>query len=161
LLRRECVDLPLDFKELLAEFASSKVEAVIVGGYAVAFHGRPRTTKDIDLVLEPSPENLDRAAEALDRFGAPPVVVEGVRCMQPTEVVFFGQPPLRIDFLRTIDGVTTETLFANAVTTTLDHVPVRVISLPDLISNKRAAARPQDLLDAAYLERVQAKRSQK
>ncbi len=155
------MDLPLDFKELLAEFASSKVEAVIVGGYAVAFHGRPRTTKDIDLVLEPSPENLDRAAEALDRFGAPPVVVEGVRCMQPPEVVFFGQPPLRIDFLRTIDGVTTETLFANAVTTTLDHVPVRVISLPDLISNKRAAARPQDLLDAAYLERVRAKRSQK
>ena len=96
--------LTQDFIEFIECCVRREVRFLIVGGYAVAFHGRPRTTKDIDLVLEPSPENLDRAAEALDRFGAPPVVVEGARCMQPTEVVFFGQPPLRIDFLRTIDG---------------------------------------------------------
>ena len=151
------MDLPPDFKELLEEFARSGVEAVLVGGYAVAFHGRPRTTKDIDLVLGAAPENLRRAAEALDRFGAPPVVVEGVRDMKPTEVVFFGQPPLRIDFLRTIDGVTLHDLFANAVSTTLDNVEVRVISLGDLIANKLAAGRPQDLIDAAYLQRVRDK----
>lgn len=61
------MDLPLDFKELLEELASSSVEAVLVGAYAVAFHGRPRTTKDIDLVLAGSKENLLRASEALTR----------------------------------------------------------------------------------------------
>jgi len=148
------VDLPLDFKELLEEFARSRVEAVLVGGYAVAFHGRPRTTKDIDLVLGPSAENLDRAADALARFGAPANVVASVRAMAPTEVVYLGQPPLRIDFLRTIDGVPTSRLFANAVLATIDGVAFRVISLDDLIDNKRAAGRPQDAIDADFLERV-------
>jgi len=142
------VDLPPDFRDLLEEFDSSRVETVLVGGYAVAFHGRPRTTKDIDLVLGPSAENLGRAAAALDRFGAPPVVVNGVRAMAATEVVFFGQPPPRIDFFRTIDGVSTEALFANAVPAKFDGVHVRVISLADLIANKLAAGRPQDLIDA-------------
>ena len=64
------MDLPLDFRELLEEFERDAVEAVIVGGYAVAFHGRPRATKDIDLVLEGSDANLARAAHALARFGA-------------------------------------------------------------------------------------------
>ena len=148
------MDLPLDFKELLEEFARSRVEAVLVGGYAVAFHGRPRTTKDIDLVLGPSAENLDRAADALARFGAPANVVASVRAMAPTEVVYLGQPPLRIDFLRTIDGVPTSRLFANAVLATIDGVAFRVISLDDLIDNKRAAGRPQDAIDADFLERV-------
>jgi predicted nucleotidyltransferase len=140
----------------LEEFARSSVEAVLVGGYAVAFHGRPRSTKDIDLVLGPSAANLERAAEALARFGAPANVVASVRAMAPTEVVYLGQPPLRIDFLRTIDGVATPRLLANAVSTVIDGVACRVISLDDLIENKRAAGRPQDLLDADFLERVRA-----
>jgi predicted nucleotidyltransferase len=148
------VDLPLDFKELLAEFARSAVEAVIVGGYAVAYHGRPRATKDIDLVLEGSPANLERAADALERFGAPAVVVAAVRKQAPTDVVYMGQPPLRVDFLCSIDGVDTALLFARAVSGEIDGVAVRVIALSDLIANKRAVARPQDLLDAEFLERV-------
>jgi hypothetical protein len=86
------VDLPPDFKELLAEFAHGEVEVVLIGGYAVAYHGRPRATKDIDLVLEGSPANLERAAEALARFGAPGVVVEGVRKQAPTDVVYMDGP---------------------------------------------------------------------
>ena len=151
------MDLPPDFKELLAEFARSGVEAVLVGGYAVAFHGRPRATKDIDLVLGGSAANLDRAAEALARFGAPSVVVEGVRTQAPSEIVYMGQPPLRVDILRTIDGVDSADLFARAVATEIDGVPLRVIDLSDLIANKRAVARPQDLVDAAFLERVRAR----
>jgi hypothetical protein len=141
------VDLPVDFKDLLEEFALSRVEAVLVGGYAVAFHGRPRATKDLDLVLSGSEGNLQRAADALDRFGAPPIVVRSVASMGPTEVVFMGAPPLRIDLLRT---------FARALDVELDGVRLRVIALNDLIANKEAAGRPQDLNDAQFLRRVRA-----
>ena len=152
------MDLPRDFRELLAEFARYGVEAVLVGGYAVAFHGRPRATKDVDLVLDGSPANLGRASEALDSFGAPSVVVDAVRIMAPTDVVYLGQPPLRIDLLRVVDGVDPESLAARAVTTEIDGVPLRVIDLVDLITNKRAVGRPQDLIDADFLERVRASR---
>ncbi len=148
------MDLPPDFKELLEAFAQEAVESVIVGGYAVAFHARPRATKDIDILLAGGAQNLERAARALARFGAPAVVVESVRKQGATEVVFMGQPPLRVDFLRTIDGVETETVLEHAVPATIDGVPVRVIALDDLIANKRAAGRPQDRLDVDLLERA-------
>lgn len=148
------MDLPPDFSELLAELARDVVEFLLVGGYAVAFHGRPRATKDIDIVLEGSPANLERAAGALDRFGAPPNVVRSIRSMLETEIVFMGQPPLRVDFLRAIDGVSSEELFAEAVEAEVDGTRLKVISLPHLIQNKRAAGRPQDLADAEFLERV-------
>lgn len=150
------LDLPPDFRDLLEEFARAEVAAVLVGGYAVAFHGRPRATKDIDLLLTGDSVNLERAATALASFGAPRVVVDGVRTLAPTDVVFLGHPPLRIDFLRAVDGVATDDIDARAVSAVLDGVPVRVISLDDLIANKRAAGRPQDLLDAEFLERVRA-----
>ena len=150
------MDLPPDFKDLLAEFASAKVEFVIVGGYAVAFHARPRATKDLDIVLLGSADNLSRAVHALERFGAPPVVLKGIGGMSPDEIVYLGQPPLRVDFLRRIDGVDTEALFANAISTRWDGVDVRLISRADLIANKRAVGRPQDRIDAALLERVPA-----
>src|SRR6266700_1697114 len=101
------MDLPLDFKELLEEFAREGVEHLIVGGYAVAFHARPRATKDLDILLGGAPENLSRAANALARFGAPRNVVEATRSMGEADIVYLGQPPLRIDLLRTIDGVET------------------------------------------------------
>jgi predicted nucleotidyltransferase len=147
-------DLPPDFRELLEEFASSKVDAVVIGGFAVAFHGRPRATKDIDLLLDGSPSNLVAASRALARFGAPANVVQAVRAMQPTEVVFLGQPPLRIDLLRSIEGVSTAEVFARAVQADLDGLAVRVIALDDLIANKRAAGGPQDLEDVRFLERA-------
>lgn len=151
------MDLAPDFKDLLEEFARGKVDFVIVGGYAVAFHGHPRATKDIDLVLEGSVENLGRAADALARFGATATVVDAVRALRPSEIAFMGQPPLRTDFLRRIDGVTEADLFAHAVAAVLDGIPVKVIAIDDLLANKRAAARPQDLVDAQFLERIRAK----
>ena len=146
--------LPPDFRELLEEFARDAVEFLLVGGYAVAFHGRPRSTKDIDILLAGSSENLRRVAAALTRFGAPPNVVRAIETMGDADVVFMGQPPLRIDFMRAIDGVEPRMLFDDAVAAELDGVPVRVISLPHLIRNKRATGRPQDLIDAEFLERV-------
>jgi len=151
------VDLPPDFKEMLEELVRDAVEFLLIGGYAVAFHGRPRATKDMDIFLAGNPENLELAARALARFGAPEHVVSSVRSMKDTEVVFLGQPPLRIDFLRSIDGVDSRDLFADAVEGDVDGTRIKVISLGHLIANKRAAARPQDLVDAEFLERVRAR----
>jgi len=151
-------DLPPDFKELLEAFAAARVEVVLVGGYAVAFHGRPRATKDIDLLLAGSAHNLAAASRALEAFGAPANVVRATASMKPSEVVFLGQPPLRVDLLRTIDGVATDEVFARAVATELDGVPVRVIALDDLIANKRATGRALDEDDARFLEAVRDRR---
>jgi len=148
------MDLPPDFRDLLEEFARAKVEFVVVGGYAVAFHARPRATKDIDLVLDGAPENLSRAADALAAFGAPASVADATRHLRDDEVVYLGQAPLRIDLLRSIDGVEPAGLFARAVATTWDGIPVKVIARQDLIANKRAMSRPQDVIDAEILERT-------
>ena len=147
------MDLPPDFRDLLEAFAREGVEAVLVGGYAVAFHAQPRATEDIDLVLAGDAANLERASRALAAFGAPAAVVAATRTLGESEVVFLGQPPMRIDLLRSIDGVEARALFERAVRTTIDGVPLRVIGLDDLIANKRAVGRPQDLL-AALLESV-------
>jgi predicted nucleotidyltransferase len=79
--------------------------------------------------------------------------------MKDTEIVFMGQPPLRVDFMRSIDGVEPAALFAAALRAEIDGIPIKVISLEHLIENKRAAGRPQDLIDAEFLERVRSKRT--
>ena len=146
--------LPPDFRDLLAEFVREGVEHVIIGGYAFAFHAEPRATKDLDVFIEGSQENLARAAQALAKFGAPANVVAAVRGLAEDEVAYFGEPPLRVDILRSVDGLTSTTLLANAVPATWDGIAIRVIALEDLIVNKRAAARPQDLADVERLLRA-------
>ena len=148
------MNLPSDFREILEEFAREGVEHVIIGGYAFAYHVEPRATKDLDLFLEGSAQNLERAARALARYGAPHNVVEATRNLAETEIVYLGRPPLRIDLLRAIDGVSADEVLRNALQTTWDGTPIRVIALPELIANKRAAGRPQDLADLVKLERA-------
>jgi predicted nucleotidyltransferase len=151
--------LPPDFRDLLEEFGRAGVEFVIVGAYAVAFHVRPRATKDLDIVLHGDDENLARAAEALARFGAPSNVVHATRTLAPTEVVYLGQEPLRIDLLRAIEGVDSGALFERAVAGEWDGVAIRVISFDDLVANKKAVGRKQDLADVELLERARAARA--
>jgi predicted nucleotidyltransferase len=146
-----------DFRELLEALARGAVEFVVVGGYAVAFHARPRATKDLDLVLRRSPENLARAARVLEEFGAPPSIVASVRSLKENEIVYLGQPPVRVDLLCAIDGVLADELFARSVGGALGGVPVRIISLDDLIANKTKAGRDQDRIDVKLLERVRTK----
>jgi hypothetical protein len=133
------MDLPPDFSDLLAELAHAGAEAVVVGGYAVAFHARPRATKDIDFVLRPSPENLDRVARALDRFGAPGSVVAAIRSMKASDIVYLGQPPLRIDFMIRIDGVDTQSLFDHA--SKRPGVTIRFESSASTTSSRTSARR--------------------
>lgn len=149
------MDLHPDFRDLLAEFVRCAVRFAILGGYAVGHHAKPRATKDLDLLVSGEGDNLERVGAALTAFGAPGNVVAAARAMSPTDVVFLGVPPVRVDILRTADGVETEAVLARSQKLDLAGLPVRVIALADLIANKRAAARPQDLADVALLERVQ------
>jgi hypothetical protein len=153
--------LPNDLKELLEEFAREGVEHVVIGGYAFAYHAEPRATKDLDILLEGSDENRERAARALAHYGAPQNVVDATRTLAEAEVVYLGRPPLRIDLLRAIDGVHAADVFRNAIAATWEGTQIRVIALDDLIANKRAAGRPQDLADVVRLEGVREKRQTK
>jgi predicted nucleotidyltransferase len=153
------MDLPPDFRDLLEAFAAAGVRYVLIGGYAVVFHSRPRATKDVDFLVAIDDDNRARLAAALTAFGAPTSVIEGARNMTADDIVYFGQPPLRIDLLGSASGVEFEPIFARAVEASLDGVPTRVIGLDDLIANKRASGRDQDLKDCAVLERVREKRS--
>ena len=149
------MDLHPDFSDLLAEFARENVSYAVIGGYAVGHHARPRATKDLDLLVSASGDNLERVARALEHFGAAPNVVSAIRVLGPTEVVYLGVPPVRIDILRSADGIDdVDATLARAVQASLGNLTIPVISLDDLIVNKRAAGRPQDLADVALLERV-------
>ena len=148
------MDLHPDFKELLEACVRYGVEFAILGGYAVGFHARPRATKDLDLLVLGEPINLQRLADALLAFGAPGNVVAAARTAQPDEVLYFGAPPLRVDILTRADGIDTGEALGRVVLASLGNVSVPVLGLQDLIANKRAAGRPQDLVDVALLERV-------
>jgi predicted nucleotidyltransferase len=152
------LDLHPDFRDLLAEFVRSGVRFVVVGGYAVGHHAKPRATKDLDVLVSGSGDNLARVAEALDRFGAPASVVQAARQMGPTDIVYMGVEPVRVDVLRSADGVDTEQVIARAQTLTLDDLAIPIIALDDLIANKRASGRARDLADVELLERVRRRR---
>ena len=151
------MDLHPDFKDLLAEFARSGVRYAVLGGYAVGFHSKPRATKDIDLLVSGTVENLERVASALAAFGAPAEVVTAARKMGPTDVIYLGKAPVRVDILRSADGIDAEAAISRAVTTDVSGLRISIIALDDLIANKRASGRPVDLADISLLERVLAR----
>jgi hypothetical protein len=148
------MDLHLDFKDLLAEFARFGVSYAVIGGYAVGYHSKPRATKDIDLLVSGTPENLDLVARALAVFGAPAELVHAARVMGPTDVVYLGNAPVRVDILRSADGIDTEEALSRAVTAEAAGLRIPIVALDDLIANKRAAGRPRDLADVSLLESV-------
>ena len=141
-----------DFKELLLAFNGHHVEYLIVGAHALAAYGHVRATKDLDVWVRPDRENAQRVLSALADFGAPlgDLTIED---LSKTGTIFqIGMPPLRIDVITEIDGVD----FANAWPDRLEigfgGVPALVISRHHLITNKKAAARLQDLADVERLE---------
>lgn len=146
------MELPQDFVDLLLAFAEAEVHYLIVGGYAVAVHDRPRTTKDLDVLLDPDGDNLRRACLALDRFGAPGPIRDALSTASPDEIVWWGQPPLRIDLLQSAPGVDFRAAYARRMQVAFGEVNADVLSLDDLILAKRAAGRPQDLVDVQRLE---------
>jgi predicted nucleotidyltransferase len=152
------MDLHPDFNDLLAEFVRSGVRFVLLGGYAVGIHAKPRATKDLDLLVSGEGDNLGRVVAALVAFGAPAAVISAAQDMGPSEIVYLGVPPVRIDILRHADGLDTERVIERAVSVQLGELVIPVISLDDLIINKRAAGRPQDLADVVLLEHAARRR---
>lgn len=142
-----------DFEELLALFRDRGVKALVVGGYAVAFHARPRFTRDIDLWVEPTEANALRVLECLNEFGFGSVGLEVKDLADAERVVQLGFPPNRIDLVTSIDGVSFDEAWAGRQEGRFGSLPkVAYLGRAELIRNKRAAGRPQDLLDLSALE---------
>jgi hypothetical protein len=147
-------ELNPDFRDLLLAFATEHVEFVIVGAYALALHGVPRFTGDLDVFVRPSAANAERVWQALANFGAP-IAAAGVKPTDlavPGIVYQIGLPPARIDILTTISGVTFDEAWTSRETADLEGSPVPFIGREALLRNKQAAGRPKDLADAARLK---------
>lgn len=148
-----------DFRDLFSAFAAAEARFLVVGAYAVIHHTEPRYTKDVDLWVEPTPENAARVLGGLRAFGAPVAgLTEGDLC-DPEVVYQIGVEPNRIDLLTSLEGLEFAPAWERGVPTTYGGVPIRVLGLEDLITTKRAAGRPQDLLDAARLEAARGKQA--
>lgn len=141
-----------DFVEFIECCTAREVRFLIVGGYALAAHGYPRATKDLDVWLMIDPENAARVVGALEDFGMGALGLTPQDFLEPDIVVQLGYPPARIDLLTSISGVTFEECWSNRVLVDVGELTVDFISAEDLIRNKRAAGRPQDLVDADTLE---------
>jgi Nucleotidyl transferase AbiEii toxin, Type IV TA system len=141
-----------DFEELFAWFNAKHVRAVVVGGHALAFHGHPRFTKDLDVFVDFSPENAQRILEALQDFGFGSVGLTAEDFSSPGRIVQLGVAPNRIDLMTAIDGVSFEEAWAGRVAGHFGKQPVAYIGRTEFLRNKRAAGRPQDIADIAALE---------
>ena len=142
------VDVPSsDFEELLRCLNARNVSAVIVGGHALAFHGRPRYTKDLDVFVEPSPANAERLLLALADFGFANVGLTLEDFRRPGRIVQLGVAPNRVDLMTAIDGVTFAEAWAGRVAGHFGAQPVFYLGRNEFLRNKQAAGRPQDLAD--------------
>ncbi len=143
-----------DFRDILSAFNDEHVEYLLVGAYAVAAHGIPRATGDIDLWLNATPANANAAWRALERFGAPLDQMSLADLQKPDLVVQLGVSPRRIDLLTSIDGVEFDAAWAERLSFRVDGLDIPTISRVHLIGNKRAVGRPQDLADVARLSEL-------
>ena len=137
---------------MLSALSAADAEFLVVGAYAVAAHGIPRATADLDIWIRPSDENATRVESALTSFGAPGSVVGRDDLRSPGIVVQIGVAPQRIDVLTSIDGVEFDDAWRHRTEVDIDGLRVPVIGRRHLIQNKKAVGRPQDLADVARLE---------
>lgn len=142
-----------DFAEMLSALCAAGAEFLVVGAHALAAHGTPRATGDLDLWVRPTRENGERVLAALRSFGAPLFDLTLDDLSQPGIVFQIGLPPARIDILTGISGVTFDEAWPERLVATVADQSVAFIGRAALIRNKRAAARPKDLLDAETLEK--------
>lgn len=151
------IELVDDFRDLLVELADASAKFVVVGGHAVAFHGHPRATKDLDVLVRADTENAERVYRALARFGAPLAAFEVQQGDFATYdgVLQIGLPPRRIDILNRADGITFDEAVEEGASFELDGRTIPVIGRAALLRNKRAAGRAQDLADLEALERAE------
>ena len=141
------------FSELLTLLEDNKVEYVIVGGYAMAYHGYPRFTKDIDIFYRNTSENIIKIRKALIEFGFNDNDLPESIFSESGNIIQFGVVPLRVDIINEIDGINFDDVYKNIVRGKYGEIEVNFIGRIELIKNKMASGRDQDLLDAKKLEK--------
>lgn len=142
--------LPVDFKEFIDFLNKNKVEYLLVGGWAVGYYGNPRATKDIDFLVAVDDENLMKLKKALYEFGAPGIDMSHFK--EPGNVFRMGSSPVQIDIINEANGIDIKECYSRRKTIKIEDIPISIISKEDLIKNKRASARFQDLADVESLE---------
>lgn len=147
------IELPDDFRDLLIELADAGAEFVLVGGHAVAFHGHPRATKDMDVLIRANAPNAERVYRALAAFGAPlqSFDVQAKDFASYDGILQIGLPPRRVDILNRADGIDFDEAVAEGCVLTLEGRRIPVIGRAALIRNKQAAGRAQDAADVEIL----------
>lgn len=145
------MEIQPDFKELLALLNKNKVEYIVVGAFAMAFHGFPRFSGDIDIYLHPTPENAGRVETTLRDFGFGSLGLKAEDFSQPGQIIQLGQSPLRIDLITSISGVSWEEADSGKVAGNYGDVPVHYLGRKQLVANKRASGRKKDLADLEAL----------
>ena len=145
------IRLPADFRDFLRLLSSHRVDYLLVGGYAVCYHGYYRNTGDMDFWIAVGPENAARMVEVIREFGfATPELGEHL-FLEKGRIIRMGVEPLRIEILTGISGCDFADCYTRKVAAQMDGTPVNIISLPDLLQNKRQAGRLKDLNDAEEL----------
>ena len=145
--------LSKDWREFLELLNFRAVDYVIVGAQSLAFHGRPRYTGDLDILVRATRDNAQQLLQVLDQFGFAKAGFKETDFLEPEQMIQLGRAPSRIDLLTSISGVPTEEAFATKVSATIDGIPVFILGKDALIRNKRAVGRPQDLADLESLEK--------
>ena len=143
--------LSKDFKEFIELLNGHNVRYLVVGGYAVAFHGYPRYTKDLDVWIELSPENADNVLKALEEFGFGSLGLKSEDFLESDQIIQLGYPPNRIYILTTLKEIKFEDCYKARVEVDIQGLKINFIELENLKHNKRATGRPQDLADAENL----------
>jgi len=143
-----------DFKEFIELLNKNSVRYLIVGGYAFAFHAEPRFTKGIDFFVEGSEENAERLLNALAGFGFKNIGLEKDDFIKSENIVQLGVPPVRIDLMTSVTGLDFAVAWENRVTGSYGDIPAFFVSKADLIRNKMAVGRKQDLSDIDRLQKI-------
>jgi len=153
------IRLPNDFKEFLRLLNSQQVEYLLIGGYAVGYHGYPRPTGDLDIWIAVNPKNAEKIVAVLKEFGFAVPELSVDLFLKKKKIIRMGNPPLRIEVATTISGVKFDECYASRIVDTLDGVEVNLINLNHLQVNKKASGRLKDLNDLENLSRKKRKTS--
>ena len=144
-----------DYKDMLLALSEEKVRFLLVGAYAMAAHGYPRATTDIDIWVMPSPQNADAVLRALRRFGSPLHNLTREDLEKEGTIFQIGVAPRRIDIITAASGLQFEETYGRSMPVTIEGIEVHIPSIEDLIRNKRASGRTKDLADAEALESLE------
>ncbi len=150
--------LSKDFEDFVALLNQHKVTYMVIGGYALAFHGKPRHTGDLDIWIDLSDDNAEKMVNVINDFGMASLGLQKIDFLQKGGITQIGYPPLRIDILNEIDGVDFSAAYSNKLIIDIEGLQANYIGLNDLIKNKQTSGRKQDLTDVNALNKLKKKK---